>query len=158
MNLIEFQERLETMLAQSAGKDRGALGKLLEEAERGAREKTSAEDLVGSLDRLLGHSWFDDSALHAEVAGMLAALRETAETREDPLADEPFSYRQTKDGQVMISHSGRVVTTLRGKDAERFLSRAAPADPRALQLLMARVTGQFKFGNERQGKSKKRGG
>jgi hypothetical protein len=83
---------------------------------------------------------------------MIAGLRETAETRDDPLADEPFSYRQTKDGQVMISHSGRIVTTLRGKDAERFLVRAASGDPRALQLLMAKVTGQFKFGNERQSK------
>jgi hypothetical protein len=75
----------------------------------------------------------------------------------DPLADEPFSYRQTKEGRVMISHSGRVVTTLRGKDADRFLSRAAGADARALQLLMARATGQFKFGNERAARTGRKG-
>jgi hypothetical protein len=152
MDLSEFRERLEALLAVSAGKDRGALGKLLEEIERGVADERSRGDLVDGLDRLLGLSWFDDAALHSEVAAMIAALRETAETRDDPLADEPFSYRQTKDGQVMISHSGRIVTTLRGKDAERFLVRAASGDPRALQLLMAKVTGQFKFGNERQSK------
>ena len=69
-----------------------------------------------------------------------------------PLADEPFAYFETKVGEVRISHEGRVVTVLRGKDAERLLRRLEGADARTVQLQLAKVTGQFKFGNERQGK------
>ena len=72
--------------------------------------------------------------------------------KDDPLASRPFSYRRTKDGTVRISQQGRVVKILRGRDAERFLHRIESADEEAAQLLMARVTGQFKFGNERMGK------
>ena len=69
------------------------------------------------------------------------------------LDDEPFEYRATKDGRVRIAFRGRVVTTLAGAAAERFLARAqaAGAEEEALQQLMARATGHFKHGNERRG-------
>ena len=69
------------------------------------------------------------------------------------LDDEPFEYRATKDGRVRIAFRGRVVTTLAGAAAERFLARAqaAGAEDEALQQLMARATGHFKHGNERPG-------
>ncbi|NNE43463.1 MAG: hypothetical protein HKN12_04590 [Gemmatimonadetes bacterium] len=71
---------------------------------------------------------------------------------EDPLADEPFAYRATKSGLVQVSCRGKVVKTLRGPEAARFLARVEGADGRTAQLAMAKVTGQFKFGNERHGK------
>jgi hypothetical protein len=77
-------------------------------------------------------------------------------TRDDPLAGEPFSYRQTRDGLVLISHSGRIVKTLRGAEARKFIAKAAVADARTAQLLMAKVTGQFKFGNERAASERRR--
>ena len=67
----------------------------------------------------------------------------------DPLADEPFSYQATKQGAVQLFHRGRLVKTIRGKEAARFLDRAAGADPAALQQLLARATGAFRFGNEK---------
>ena len=60
-----------------------------------------------------------------------------------------FDYRTTKDGQVFISYQGRDVTTLRGAAAGRFLDRVREADTNGAQLEMARVTGNFKRGNER---------
>ncbi len=60
-----------------------------------------------------------------------------------------FAYQLLKDGTVRISHRGRHVVTLAGARAERF--RAALADGHEEQLLMARVTGNFKRGNERRG-------
>lgn len=42
------------------------------------------------------------------------------------------------------------VTLLRGKAAVRFIERVADADEEAAQQLMARATGQFKRGNERE--------
>jgi hypothetical protein len=51
---------------------------------------------------------------------------------------------------VRISWRGRVVTTLAGARAARFLRGAEGADEEAAQLLMARATGNFKRGNERR--------
>lgn len=62
-----------------------------------------------------------------------------------------FRYRTTKHGDVFIDHHGRHVVTLRGAAAERFLARVAGVDDEAAQMAMAKVTGNFKRGNERQG-------
>lgn len=65
------------------------------------------------------------------------------------LAEQPFTYRTTKDGKVFIHWLGKLVTTLRGKATEKFLKSMADEDPTQAQLLMARVTGHFKHGNEK---------
>lgn len=70
----------------------------------------------------------------------------------DPLAEQPFSYRATKTGLVRIAYLGAQVTTLSGKAAERFLSTVTDADAHAAQLAMAKATGNFKRGNEKQAK------
>mgnify|MGYP006919311283 CR=1 FL=1 len=67
----------------------------------------------------------------------------------DPLAHEPFSYEQTKDGQVQIYYSGRLAKTIKGKEAERFLFKISAAGDLDSQHYMAKITGKFKFGNER---------
>ena len=64
------------------------------------------------------------------------------------LAEQPFACRTTKDGKVFIHWHGSLVTTLRGKAAQKFLNSMAATDPAQAQLLMARVTGHFKHGNE----------
>lgn len=69
--------------------------------------------------------------------------------RQHKLDEQPFSFRATKDGRVMISYHGKQVTVLAGKDAERFLSRIDGADAKQAQLIMAKATGNFKHGNER---------
>ena len=60
-----------------------------------------------------------------------------------------FTWAATKDGLVRISWQGKVVTTLAGERATRFLDQVEHADEDAEQLLLARVTGNFKRGNER---------
>lgn len=60
-----------------------------------------------------------------------------------------FSWTKTKDGGVRIAYDGRVVTTLAGKHADRFVVRAEAGDEETQQHLMARATGNFKRGNER---------
>ena len=61
-----------------------------------------------------------------------------------------FAWASTKDGRVRISWRGKVVTTLAGGPAARFLAQVEGVDEEAEQLLMARVTGNFKRGNERR--------
>ena len=67
-----------------------------------------------------------------------------------PLDDRPFSFRETKDGKVMINGRGRNAGTLTGARARRFLEAVDGADDERLQIEMARVTGNFKHGNERR--------
>jgi hypothetical protein len=57
-----------------------------------------------------------------------------------------FTYSVRKDGDIVISHHGRQATTLRGVSAAKFLQRVAKQDP---QEVMARVTGNYRRGNER---------
>jgi len=70
----------------------------------------------------------------------------------DSLADEPFSYVSRSDGSIVVRYREAPVTLLRGKAAERFATRMSGADGTAAQQLMARVTGNFKRGNERDAK------
>ena len=71
------------------------------------------------------------------------------------IADEPFDYRTTKNGLVYISYKGRTVTTLRGRESSRFLSKVESRDSRDLQLAMAKATGHFKHGSERVSRKEK---
>ncbi|MFD0268494.1 hypothetical protein ACFVGY_18260 [Streptomyces sp. NPDC127106] len=61
-----------------------------------------------------------------------------------------FTYEQRGDGSVVITHRGRAAGTLRGARAERFLAEVEAGDA---QLVMARWTGAYKFGNERTAKN-----
>ena len=70
----------------------------------------------------------------------------------DHLGDQPFSFLTRSDGSIVIRYRAAPVTVLRGRSAERFAARASEADADAAQQLMARATGHFKRGNERQGK------
>jgi len=63
--------------------------------------------------------------------------------------DLGFTYRTRKDGEVEILHRGRRATTLRGAAARDFLAAAAGGDGPQLQQAMARLTGNYKRGNER---------
>ncbi|MER7765257.1 hypothetical protein [Streptomyces sp. NPDC097619] len=58
-----------------------------------------------------------------------------------------FTYEQRGDGSVVITHRGRAAGTLRGGRAGKFLTEVESGDA---QLVMARWTGAYKFGNERQ--------
>lgn len=65
------------------------------------------------------------------------------------LEGEPFDYRIGKDGKVFLFWEERQVKILKGKAAERFLAKVADTDAMSAQLLMAKLTGNFKRGNER---------
>ncbi len=52
----------------------------------------------------------------------------------------------TRGDEVLITHHGRAAPTLRGAAARRFLDEVERCDD---QELMARVTGNYKRGNER---------
>ena len=65
------------------------------------------------------------------------------------LEDDPFDWRVSKDGQVRVTRRGRVVTVLRGAAAARLIGKLDGAGDDEAQQLLARATGNYKRGNER---------
>ena len=63
--------------------------------------------------------------------------------------DLGFTYRVRKSGEVEIFHRGRLASTLRGNDAEDFKQEVQDEASAEAQQLMARITGNYKHGNER---------
>jgi hypothetical protein len=67
------------------------------------------------------------------------------------LEAEIFTYFAAKDGKVWIDWHGKPVKTLAGQAAQRFLDKITGLEPLEAQLLMAKLTGNFKRGNEKRG-------
>ena len=66
------------------------------------------------------------------------------------LDEAPFSYRVSKDGTIFIEYYGKQVKILKGKDAEKFIRKMDVSEnEQEVQLIMAKITGNFKRGNER---------
>ena len=68
--------------------------------------------------------------------------------------ESPFDYQVTKDNRVLVYWHHKLVKTLAGKQAQKFLRQMGHAEGADAQLVMARFTGNFKRGNERDGKQK----
>jgi hypothetical protein len=65
---------------------------------------------------------------------------------------EPFDYDITKDNRVLLYWNGKLIKTLADKQAQKFISQIEGVDASAAQLIMAKVTGNFKRGNEKDNK------
>lgn len=60
-----------------------------------------------------------------------------------------FGLKQRKSGEVQVLRHGKLVATLRGADAAELLAEAERTSEPEIQQLMARLTGNYKRGNER---------
>jgi len=63
--------------------------------------------------------------------------------------DLGFVHRVTKNRNVLISRKGKLAATLRGSKAIIFIEEMNALSFFEQQQLMARVTGNYKHGNER---------
>ena len=74
------------------------------------------------------------------------------------LGEEPFSYRMTKDGTVAINYKGKQIKVVKDREAERLIARIKAVENNILevQLLLAKITGNFKHGNEKLSKNKRK--
>ncbi|WP_117161858.1 hypothetical protein [Paraliobacillus sp. X-1268] len=71
------------------------------------------------------------------------------------LDEAPFSYKVTKNNTILINYNGKQVKILKDKDAEKILKKIKIADDeKEVQLILAKITGNFKRGNERNVNSK----
>ncbi|GAA1775826.1 hypothetical protein [Agromyces lapidis] len=78
------------------------------------------------------------------------AGRNGASDERGRLVTDPFDYRIAKDGAVIVSRGGRVVTTVGGRDAARLAASLQQAGDEQVQHLLARATGNYRRGNERR--------
>lgn len=78
----------------------------------------------------------------------MAGKRKDSDAR-GRLVDDPFDFRETKAGELLISRGGRVVVTLGGPRAATVLKAIEKTDDAGAQLLLAKATGNYKRGNER---------
>jgi len=72
------------------------------------------------------------------------------EDKRNILFDElPFSYKLIKEKKALIYYKGKEVLAISGKDYNK-LQRVIDLDNKyELQLFLAKITGNFKRGNER---------
>jgi hypothetical protein len=68
----------------------------------------------------------------------------------EPTGATGFAFRRLKNGDVHVTHHGRPASTLRGRGAVAFLVEMDGADAGSQQHAMARLTGNYKRGNERK--------
>lgn len=67
--------------------------------------------------------------------------------------DLGFEHHITKNEQVLIKRDGTIVTILRGKQAHSFMAKIDQLRFVEQQQWMARLTGNYKRGNEKKSKN-----
>ncbi|MEO8103185.1 MAG: hypothetical protein ABI790_11695 [Betaproteobacteria bacterium] len=70
-----------------------------------------------------------------------------------PSPDNPdlgFTFHMRRTGEVQLLRRGKIAGTLRGSAAAEFLVEMQSCADSEAQQIMARLTGNYKHGNERQ--------
>ena len=80
-------------------------------------------------------------------------MNQDASSDEQPQEDLGFTYRARKSGDVEVLHKGLLAASLRGIAAQDFLSEVESSTFSEGQQLMARLTGNYRHGNERAAKN-----
>lgn len=80
----------------------------------------------------------------ADEADATDASADTSDT-----SDLGFTWRRRKNGELQVLHHGHLAATLRGREADDFEAEMDGADASAQQQSMARLSGNYKRGNER---------
>ncbi|WP_100066151.1 hypothetical protein [Miniphocaeibacter massiliensis] len=71
------------------------------------------------------------------------------------LQEEVFEYKIFKGEKVFIYWKNKIVKTLYKKEAKKFIDKIDNLSGVEAQLLMAKTTGNFKRGNEKDNKDSK---
>ena len=71
-----------------------------------------------------------------------------SEDRRGALDHEPYSWIEVK-GEIHVYWNETLAIILRKESAVNFQTKISQANPKEGQLIMAKVTGNFKRGNER---------
>ena len=72
----------------------------------------------------------------------------------DILDEEPFDYKELKDNKVQIYWNNKPVMLLKGSAAQKILMKLKKTEGKEIQLALAKITGNFKRGNEKSSKNR----
>ncbi len=68
--------------------------------------------------------------------------------KRNKLTENPFRYFITKSQKVLIHWQNKLIKTLSLKESIKFIARIEGKSDREVQLELAKITGNFKHGNE----------
>jgi hypothetical protein len=63
--------------------------------------------------------------------------------------EKPFKYKLLKDNKAQIFYRSKPITFISGKDYNKLKRVIEMDNEYEIQLFLAKITGQFKHGNER---------
>jgi len=63
--------------------------------------------------------------------------------------NNPFEYKITKSGKVLIYRNHKLIKTVKGKWSQEFIDSHDRLDDESIQLKLAKITGHYKHGNEK---------
>ena len=69
------------------------------------------------------------------------------------IPDPPFEYRVTKQNKTLIHRGAKLVMTLSPPKTLNLQSKIVGKTAFEIQMILAKITGQYKFGNEKDNKS-----
>jgi hypothetical protein len=74
------------------------------------------------------------------------------------LSEEPFTYQTTKKGAIVIYYRGKQIKIIKDSEAANLITRMKEVEGNLteVQLLLAKITGNFKRGNEKMGENKRK--
>lgn len=64
--------------------------------------------------------------------------------------EQPFSWKLTKNERALIYWQGKLIKTAVSRDFRKLVKLIEADDALAIQHFLARITGNFKHGNERK--------
>ncbi|BCN28847.1 hypothetical protein [Anaeromicropila herbilytica] len=70
--------------------------------------------------------------------------------KRDVLKGNVFSYKLCKNKKIIVYWHQKEVKMLNAKEGIKFLEKISIADDFEKQLIMAKITGNFKHGNEKK--------
>lgn len=70
------------------------------------------------------------------------------------LDENPFDYQVYKNRNVQIYYKGKPVMLLKDRQAMDLTVKLERAEGKEVQLILAKITGNFKHGNEKLSKKK----
>ncbi|WP_312651910.1 hypothetical protein [Proteiniclasticum sp.] len=65
------------------------------------------------------------------------------------LDDHPFDYVVFKNQSLQIYYNGKPVVILKDQKARDLIEKLEKAEDKDIQLILAKITGNFKRGNEK---------
>ena len=72
--------------------------------------------------------------------------------KDNNLSEQPFSYKITNSEKIIICYNNKQIMIVKDNEAVKLQSKVFNKSEKQVQLILAKITGNFKHGNERSNK------